>query len=78
MHGGGGGNGGDGVWEGEMALVVADQDLSPIPNPGYLFSHCVVVRNYSNDWFLPWVKDYLFNDAFLKISIFPKFLYILL
>tara|TARA_Y100000996_G_C22475283_1_gene623834 strand:+ start:157 stop:822 length:666 start_codon:yes stop_codon:yes gene_type:complete len=30
------------------------------------FEHTI----YSNDWFLPWVKDYLFNDAFLKISIF--------
>ena len=30
------------------------------------FEHTI----YSNDWFLPWVKDYLFNDAFLKLSIF--------
>ncbi len=29
------------------------------------FEHTI----YSNDWFLPWVKDYLLNDAFLKISI---------
>ena len=29
------------------------------------FEHTI----YSNDWFIPWVKDYLLNDAFLKISI---------
>ncbi len=25
---------------------------------------------HSNDWFLPWVKEYFFQDAFLKISFF--------
>ena len=30
------------------------------------FEHTI----YSNDWFLPWFKDYVINDAFLKISIF--------
>jgi len=28
------------------------------------FEHTI----HSNDWFVPWVKDYLFNDALLKIS----------
>ena len=36
---------------------------------------------YSYDWFLPWLKDYFFQDAFLKISFFifacSIFLYLL-